>query len=108
MFTFKAGDVRPTSAFLLFRRGLMEGVGDGVSRGGLGGYWDPGSLTVTGDALLPCGTGDPWSALLSILASILKSVPRSPEVDENLRDVATSVSLSATGELCSFSLFAKT
>lgn len=36
----------------------MEGVGDGLSRGGLGGYWDPGSLIVTGDALFPLGLGD--------------------------------------------------
>lgn len=68
MFNFKAGDVRPTSAFLLFRRGLMEGVGDGVSRGGLGGYWDPGSLTVIWDALFPCGLGD--------LRSIFESISR--------------------------------
>lgn len=41
----------------------MEGVGDGVRRGGLGGNWDPGSLTVTGDDLFPFGVVDLWSAL---------------------------------------------
>lgn len=46
----------------------MEGVGDGVSRGGLGGYWDPGSLTVIWDALFPCGLGD--------LRSIFESISR--------------------------------
>lgn len=75
MFNFKAGDVRPTSAFLLFRRGLMKGVGDGLSRGGLGGYWDTASLTVTGDALFPCGLGDRGSALLSVFVSVFESVP---------------------------------
>lgn len=64
MFTFKPGDVRLASAFLLFRRGLMEGVGDGVSRGGLGGYWETGA--VIGDALFPCGLVDLVSALLSV------------------------------------------
>lgn len=81
MFNFKAGDVRPTSAFLLFRRGLTEGVGDGVSRGGLDGYWDPASLTVTGDALFPCGLGDRGSALLSVFASLFVSVPTSLKED---------------------------
>lgn len=74
MFNFKAGDV---SAFLLFTRGLMEGVGDGASRGGLGGYWDPGSLTVSGDVLFPSGLGDLWPAPLSLF------VPRSLLGDED-------------------------
>lgn len=77
MFTFKAGDVRPTSAFLLFKRGLMDGVGDGVSRGGLGGPWDPVSLPVTGEALFPCGLGDLGSALLTMLVSVFEFIPRS-------------------------------
>ncbi len=55
----------------------MEGVGDGVNRGGLGGYWDPASLTVTGDALFPCWLADLGSALLSIF----ESVPRSLKED---------------------------
>lgn len=42
----------------------MEGVGDGVSRGGLGGYWETGA--VIGDALFPCGLVDLVSALLSV------------------------------------------
>lgn len=66
MLTFKAGDVRPPSAFLLFMRGLMDGVGDGVSLGGLGGHWGPGSLTVNGDALFPCGLGDLGSEIWSL------------------------------------------
>lgn len=61
----------------------MEGVGDGVSRGGLSGYWDPGSLTVIGDALFPIGLGDLGSALLSILVSLFESVPRSLKGDED-------------------------
>jgi len=61
MLVLVAGDVRPASAFLLFVRGLMEGAGDGASRGGLGGYRDPGSLTVSGAA--PC------SALSSVFVS---------------------------------------
>lgn len=73
MVTFRAGEVRPTSAFLLFRRGLTEGVGDGVSRGGLDGYWDPGSLTVTGETLFSVGLGDLWSAVLFILMLLLES-----------------------------------
>lgn len=100
MFTFKAGDVRPASAFLLFRRGLTEGVGEGVSRGGLGGY--PGSLTVIGDALFPFGLGDLRSAWLSIF------VPRSLTGDEDFCDVATSACLSAAGALCRVSLCART
>lgn len=82
----------------------MEGVGDGVSRGGLGGYWGPGSLTVTGDALFPVGPGDRWSALLSMLVSLFESTL---EEDEDLWDVLTSVSLSAARELCRVSLHAK-
>lgn len=95
MFTFKAGDVRPASAFLLFRSGLTDGVGDGVSRGGLGGCWD---------ALLPVGPGDRWSASLSMLMSLFESFL---EEDEDLWDVLTSASLSAARELCRVSLHAK-
>lgn len=83
MLNFKAGDVRPASAFLLFRRGLMEGVGDGVSRGGLGRYWDPGSLTLIGDALFPIGLVDLMSPLLSIFVSLFESVPRSLTGEED-------------------------
>lgn len=83
MLNFKAGDVRPASAFLLFRRGLMEGVGDGVSRGGLDGYWDPGSLTLIGDALFPIGLVDLMSPLLSIFVSLFESVPRSLTREED-------------------------
>lgn len=83
MFTFNAGDVRPTAAFLLFRRGLMEGVGDGVSRGGLGGCWDPGSLTVSRDAVFPFGLRGLGPALLSILVSLFESAPRSLEEDDD-------------------------
>ncbi len=61
----------------------MEGVGDGVSRGGLGGYWDPGSLTVIGDVLFPIGLDDLGSALLSIFVSLFESVPRSLKGDED-------------------------
>lgn len=86
----------------------MEGVGDGVSRGGLVGNWDPGSLTVTGDTLLPFGVADLWSALLSILVSLFETVSRTLVDDKDLRDVATSVSLSAAGELCRVSLCVKT
>lgn len=108
MFSFKAGDGRPTSAFLLFRRGLMEGVGDGVSRGGLGGYWDPGSLKVIGDTLFPFGLGDLWSGLLSIFVSLFESATRSLSISPDFWDVATSASLLAAGELCRVSLCAKT
>lgn len=80
----------------------MEGLGDGVSRGGLGGNWGPGSLTVTGDALFPVGAGDRWSALLSMLVSLFESTL---EEDEDLWDVLTSVS--AARELCRVSLHAK-
>lgn len=86
----------------------MEGVGDGVSRGGLGGIWDPGSLTVTGDTLFPFGLADLWSALFSILVSLFETVPRTLVDGEDLWDVATSVSLSAAGELCRVSLCVKT
>lgn len=73
MLTFGTGDVRAASAFLRFRRGLTDGAGDGLSRGGLGGHWDPRSLAVNGDALLPCGLGD--------LPSAFASEPRSPKED---------------------------
>lgn len=69
MFTFKAGDVRPPSAFLLFMRGLMDGVGDGVSLRGLGGHWRAGSLTVNGEALFPCGLRDLGSEIWSVGAA---------------------------------------
>lgn len=80
----------------------MEGVGDGVNLGGLGGYWDPVSLTVIGDALFPCWLVD----LGSILLSVFESVPRSLKAD--FSDVATSASLSAAEELCWVSLCAET
>lgn len=54
MFTLTLGDVvvLPTSAFLLFRRGLTDWVGDEFSRGGLGGPWIP-SFPVGLSDLLP-------------------------------------------------------
>lgn len=84
----------------------MDGVGDGVSRGGLVGHWDPGSLTGNGDALFPCGLGDLGSALLAIFVSVFEYVPRWRM--EDFCDVATSASLSAAAELCFESLCTKT
>lgn len=55
----------------------MDGVGDGVSRGGLGGQWDPVSPPVTGEALFPWGLGDLGSALLTMLVSVFELIPRS-------------------------------
>lgn len=86
----------------------MEGVGDGASRGGLGGHWRPGSLAVTGNTLITVGLGDLWSALFSILVSLFASVPWSLGEDEGCCDVATRTSLSAVRELCGVSLRAKT
>lgn len=108
MLTLMAGDVRPTSAFLLFRRGLMEGVGDRVRRGGLGGNWAPFSLTLTGDDLFPFGLADLGSALSSIAVSPLEVVSSLRDEEKDLEDVATSVSLSVAGELCWVSLCVKT
>lgn len=100
MLTFGTGDARAASAFLRFRRGLTDGAGDGPSRGGFGGHRDPSSLTVNGDALLPCGLGD----LASALSAAFASAPRS--LKEGFRDVATNVS--AAGGLCGGSLRTKT
>lgn len=59
----------------------MDGVGDRASRGGLGGHWNPASLTVNGDALFPCGLDGLVSALLAIFVSVFESVPRSLKED---------------------------
>lgn len=93
MFTLVDGDVRPASAFLLFTRGLTEGVGDGASRGGLGGYWEPGSLTVSGDVPFLVGLGGLESALLSTLVSLFND--------------STSASLSAPADFCRVSLYVR-
>lgn len=86
----------------------MEGVGEELSRGGLGGNWDPGSLTETGDALFPFGLDDLCSDMLSILVSLFETIPGTLVEDKDLWDVATSASLSATEELCRVSLCVKT
>lgn len=84
MLALRAGEVPPVSAFLLFGRGLMEGVGDGVSRGGLLGFRDPGH----GDALLPWGLGDLRSALLSRSGSVGEGLSESlPAAEELHRSV---------------------
>lgn len=54
MLALAGGHVWPSSAFLLLRRGLMDGTGDGVWRG-LGSLWGPASLTGKGEARFPCG-----------------------------------------------------
>lgn len=106
MVTFKAGEFRPTSAFLRFRWGLTGWVGDGVSRGGLVWYWDTDSLIVTGDALFPDGLGDLrsvwWPSFVSLLGSSIGSLVGGVR---DFADVKTSASLSDvradfnTGEL---------
>lgn len=54
--------------------GLAERVGNGVKRGGLGGNWDPGSLALTGDALLSVGALALWRDCLAAALSLFDSV----------------------------------
>lgn len=92
MFTFGAGETRPTSARLFFTKGLTAG-----GRLGLGRYWDEGSPAATGDDLFPVV---PWCDLFSIILSAFESIPGSleeeEEEEEDLKEDGRSVCFIST------------